>query len=159
MECESSETSGGPRVPPPAKKKQTTTLRSAASAKTTSSKLCKTPGGGIAKTLDFSGQRTTVAVPPRVRVLKVLDLLALLPRDVFFINWSTNLPSPTVVRHICFTCLSYGCMYARSLCFNMDAASCCDGALLGVLPEVADVPVPPGGWLTYMSSAMYMCTQ
>ena len=72
MECEAPETAGGPRVPPAAKKKQTTTVASVASAKTTSSKLRKAPGGGIVKALDFSGQRTTVAVPPRLRALKVI---------------------------------------------------------------------------------------
>ena len=53
----------------------------------------------------------------------------------------------------------HGCMYSRSMPCNMDATSCCDGALLDLLAAVANVPVPPGGWLAYMSSAMYMCTQ
>ena len=72
MECEAPETSGGPRVPSVVKKKQTTTLSSAVSVKTTSSKLYKTSGGDIVKVLDFSGHRTTVDVPPRLRTLKVI---------------------------------------------------------------------------------------
>ena len=72
MECEAHETARGPRVPSAGKEKQTTTLSCAVSAKTTSSKLRKAPGGGIVKDLDFSGQRTTIVVSPRVRALKVV---------------------------------------------------------------------------------------
>ena len=65
------EVAGGPRVLPTTKNKHTTTFGSTVSTKTTSSKLRKAPAGGIADVLDFSGQRTTIAVPPRVRALNV----------------------------------------------------------------------------------------
>ena len=63
---------GGPCVLPTSKNKHSTTLGSAASAKTTSSKLRKATGGGIVKDLDFSGQWTTIVVPPRVRAFKLI---------------------------------------------------------------------------------------
>jgi hypothetical protein len=63
---------GGGRVVPPGKKKRTSTSGSAASGKPTSTKSRKSSVVGIAKALDFSGQRTTIVVAPRARALKVL---------------------------------------------------------------------------------------
>jgi hypothetical protein len=74
MEYDEDETTGGPRVVrgPGAKKKHTATFESAASSKTTTSKTRKSSGGLIVKSLDFSGQRTSIAVSPRERALKVI---------------------------------------------------------------------------------------
>ncbi len=74
MEYDEDETAGGPRVVrrPGAKKKLTATFESAVSAKTTTSKTRKSSGGRIVKSLDFSGQRTSTDVSPRVRALKVI---------------------------------------------------------------------------------------
>jgi hypothetical protein len=62
MEYDEDETTGGPRVVrgPGAKKKHTATFESAASTKTTTSKTRKSSGGRIVKSLDFSGQRTSI---------------------------------------------------------------------------------------------------
>ena len=60
-------------VSPDKKKRKTTTWGgSAVSVKDTLPKSRNSSGVGIAKTLDFSGQRYTIVVAPRVRVLKVL---------------------------------------------------------------------------------------
>ena len=65
------ESPGGCRAVAPGKKKRTSTSGSAASTKSTS-KSHKPSGVGIAKALDFSGQRTTIVLAPRARALKVL---------------------------------------------------------------------------------------
>jgi hypothetical protein len=65
------ESPGGCRAVAPGKKKRTSTSGSAASTKSTS-KSRKPSGVGIAKALDFSGQRTTIVLAPRARALKVL---------------------------------------------------------------------------------------
>ena len=67
------ESPGGCRaVAPGKKKKRTSTSGSAASTKSTSTKSRKPTGVGIAKALDFSGQRTSIVLAPRVRALRVL---------------------------------------------------------------------------------------
>jgi hypothetical protein len=66
------ESPGGCRAVAPGKKQRTSTCGSAASTKSTSTKSRKPTGVGIAKALDFSGQRTTIVLAPRARALQVL---------------------------------------------------------------------------------------